>query len=269
MTIEKRMKEYYENIFRHKLIRRSYTIIRIDGKAFHTYTKNLTRPFDDTLINDINNTALSLCRCIQGAKFAYMQSDEISILLTDFDTLETAAWFDGNIQKMVSVSASMATAFFNKRRKEDNVALFDSRVFQITNEIEVANYFIWRQMDCVRNSIQSVAQSMFSHKELNGKSTEELQEMMFAKGTNWNNLAPGYKRGRIVHRSVGRRFEILEAPSFTKEKEFLKKVIPSPYEEIIIQAKIEENQYWINKQTIPNDIKFRNRQKELNDSMSK
>lgn len=230
MTLGDRMKEYYEDIFRYKLIRRTYMIIRIDGKAFHTYTRNLAKPFDDILMNDLNNTALELCRNIQGAKFAYMQSDEISILLTDFDKLETAAWFDGNIQKIVSVSASMATAFFNKRRT-DNTAFFDSRVFQIPNETEVANYFIWRQLDCVRNSIQSVAQSMFSQKALTGKSTDELQEMIFHKGTNWNNLPIYQKRGRVIYRAPDKRFEILEAPDFIKEKEFLKKVIPVPYGE--------------------------------------
>lgn len=111
-----RMKNSYEKRTKNFLPRRTYTIIRLDGKAFHTYTKGLKRPFDMGFINDMNETAKYLCENIQGCKFAYVQSDEISLLLTDFDKITTDAWYDGNIQKIVSVSASLATAFFNKLR---------------------------------------------------------------------------------------------------------------------------------------------------------
>ena len=160
-----RMKDYYESRTKSLLPRRTYTIIRIDGKAFHTYTRGLERPFDDKLINDMDETAKYLCKNIQGAKFAFVQSDEISVLLTDFDKLQTSAWFDGSIQKITSISASLATAKFNELRP-NKIALFDSRTFTIPSNVEVENYFIWRQQDTVRNSISSVAQSLYSSKEL-------------------------------------------------------------------------------------------------------
>ena len=213
----KRMKTFYENRTRWFLPRRTYTIIRIDGKAFHTYTKGLERPFDKDFVDDMNETAKYLCKNIQGAKLAYVQSDEISILVTDFDKLGTDAWFDGNVQKIVSVSASYATAKFNYLRTKrfaeisgfaDEVwidfskcklATFDSRTYTIPSATEVGNYFVWRQKDCVRNSISSVAQTYFSTKELFGKTTNEMQEMLFnEKGVNWNKYDPTLKRGRLI-----------------------------------------------------------------------
>ena len=243
-----RMKKSYENRSRIYLPRRCYTIIRVDGKAFHTYTKNCKRPFDDGLMEDIDETAKYLCANIMGAKFAFVQSDEISLLLTDFDKINTDAWFDNNIQKMVSVSASMATAAFNKARilrffnenPEDiedllpsKMAEFDSRVFQIPLYVEVENYFIWRQQDTVRNSISSVAQSLYSHKELEGKNVSVQQEMCFQKGVNWNDFAPKYKRGRVIIKETvdeetekRTRWESIEPPVFTQEREFFRNLIP-------------------------------------------
>lgn len=219
-----RMKEFYEDRTRTKLPRRSYTIIRIDGKAFHTYTRGLERPFDMWLMEDMDATAAYLCKNIQGAKFAYVQSDEISVLITDFDDLGTHAWFDNNLQKMASVSASMATAEFNRLRlmrgfgnyeqtpmqgraiiSQFNMAQFDARVFQIPFAAEVENYFIWRQQDATRNSISSAAQSLYSPKELNGVKTDGMQEMLFQKGINWNNYSPREKRGSLI-RKVERKF---------------------------------------------------------------
>ncbi len=212
-----RIKEFYENRTRNYLPRKTFTIIRIDGKAFHTYTRGLKRPFDSELISDMDNTAKYLCENIQGAKLAYVQSDEISILLTDFETIQTDAWFDGNTQKIVSVSSSFATSKFNELRinrnilnsikegktffdaiKEFKSANFDARTFSIPHKNEVVNYFIWRQQDATRNSISSVAQSLYSHKELNGKSTGEMQELIFQKGQNWNDYPDGQKRGRVI-----------------------------------------------------------------------
>lgn len=220
-----RIKGFYEDRTRIKLPRRTYTIIRIDGKAFHTYTKGLKRPFDQDLIDDMNSTTEYLCKNIQGAKFGYVQSDEISLVLTDFDTLQTDLWFDGNLQKMASVAASMATARFNQLRlireakeggdlvgsqiSQFQMAMFDARVFQITSAIEVENYFIWRQQDATRNSISSVAQSMYSPKELNGKKTNDMQELIFEKGTNWNDFSPREKRGSVI-RKVNRTYARLE-----------------------------------------------------------
>lgn len=226
--IMKRIKENYESRSRHYLTRRTPVIIRIDGKAFHTYTRGLKKPFDEELINDMNYTAISLCAHIQGAKCAYIQSDEISILLTDYDNLQTDAWFNYEVQKVSSISASLATSIFNTyriRRRNWNLqgellisemANFDSRVFNIPKE-EVANYFLARQKDCVKNSISSAAQALYSHKELEGKNGNEQQEMLFQKGINWNDYPEGWKRGRFVKYS-GQTWRLFDTPiKFTEE----------------------------------------------------
>ena len=242
------MKDNYENRQSYSLIRRIPVIIRIDGKAFHTYTKGLDKPFDDDLILDMNRTAIYLCENIQGAKCAYTQSDEISILVTDYDNLETDAWFDYNVQKMCSISASLATAIFNQLRfkrqivdfltysiqgREDVVnyannyyeahfkdytANFDSRVFNIPKE-EVANYFLARQKDAVKNSISMVARHYYSHKELENKNSSEMQEMIFQKGFNWNDLDSGKKRGRFIVKNIYINDKLVDDMlSFNKQK---------------------------------------------------
>mgnify|MGYP006285631833 FL=1 len=193
-----RMKENYENRTKQFLPRRTNTLIRLDGKAFHTYTKGFDKPFDDVLINTMNETTKFLCENIQGCIFGYTQSDEITLVLQDYNKLTSDAWFDGNIQKITSVSASMATAKFNELIPSNNLALFDSRVFTIPENMEVINCIIWRQQDSIRNSISMVAQSLYSHKELHGKSSNEMQEMIFQKGQNWNDLDVGKKRGRMI-----------------------------------------------------------------------
>lgn len=222
-TLGDRMKRY-ELPAQQNLMRRTYTWLRIDGKAFHTYTKGLKRPFDDGLIDDMYNAAIYACKKIQGAVLAYVQSDEISILMTDFEKITTDAWFDNNVQKMVSVSASLVTSEFNRLRlmrgfidqtihpqldalnpneisdfiEKFRMAEFDSRVFQVPTQDEAINYLIWRQQDATRNSISSVAQSLYSHKELEGKDSNQKQEMIFQKGTNWNDYPSKYKRGRVM-----------------------------------------------------------------------
>ena len=179
-----RIKNNYENITRYHLPRRTYTIIRLDGKAFHTYTKGLKRPFDLDLAQDMQATTVYLCGNIMGAVLGFVESDEISLLLTDFSKNETEAYFDGNIQKMCSISSSMATAVFNNFRNMRDItklAMFDARVFTIPDSTEVENYFIWRQNDATRNAIQMVAQSLYSHKELHKKNGNEKQQMLKLK----------------------------------------------------------------------------------------
>ena len=218
-----RMKSYYEDRTRLFIPRRTYTIIRLDGKSFHTYTKGFDRPYDLGLMRVMDNTAIALCKHVQNVKMAYVQSDEISLLLTDFDTIHTDAWFGGNIQKMASVSASIATAHFNNgmyldediMANMDKVAYFDSRVFSIPDPNEVINYFIWRQQDATRNSIQMGAQSVYSQKELHKKNTSELQELMFQKGINWNDYPVGFKRGRIILKEVEGLVTIMPNPKST------------------------------------------------------
>ena len=238
-----RMKEFYEDRTRYFLPRRTYTIIRIDGKAFHSFTKIFKRPFDDNFVEMMNKTAIALCKEIQGVKLAFVQSDEISLVLTDFDDVKTCAWLDGNIQKMVSVSASIATAEFNKLHLEyvvspnllrsTDLAKFDSRVFTIPEKHEVINYLIWRQKDATKNSISSVAYSLYSNKELHGKNSDQKQEMIFQKGINWNYLDPMLKRGRVIVKEkyekdgVERSHWVVKTPPvFTQNKEFLEKILP-------------------------------------------
>jgi len=230
-TLGDRMKAFYEDRTRYALPRRTHTIIRIDGKAFHTYTRGLARPFDEQFMQDMDATACFLCANMQGVRFAYVQSDEISVLLTDFEKPTTSAWFDGNVQKMVSISASLATAKFNELRP-GKLAFFDSRVFSIPFVSEVENYFIWRQQDATRNSISNVAASLYTHKELNGKNNEQKQEMIFQKGLNWNNFPARCKRGRMVikepfeQRGATRsRWTVTDVPVFTQDRAFLAKLI--------------------------------------------
>ena len=216
-----RMKEY-ENVSRIYLTKKLPVIIRIDGRAFHTFTKGFQCPFDKLLHEAMWSTAEALCSQIGGVKMAYVQSDEISLLLTNDDSAETQPWFGNNLQKLVSISASIATLAFNKYFNDCVIAWmqdpdatdeeakliyayteaimkaqFDSRAF-VLPAYEVINYFIWRQQDATRNSIQLVAQSMFSHKELYKKNTSQLQEMIFQKGVNWNDYPTYFKRGLCV-----------------------------------------------------------------------
>jgi len=206
-----RMKAY-ENIERRYFTRREPLIIRLDGVHFHSFTKGFDRPFDISFLTCMRNTMLRLCENIMGAKLAYTQSDEITILVTDDDTLETDAWFGKNLQKIVSVSAAMATNFFhnemmeivyggpasqglNHAYDEERLAIFDARTFIVPRE-EVLNVFEWRQQDCTRNSIQSVGQAYFSHKELDHKSCNDIQNMLFTQiSINWNNYPLSLKRG--------------------------------------------------------------------------
>jgi tRNA(His) 5'-end guanylyltransferase len=242
-----RMKGNYEDRTRFSLPRRTYTIIRVDGKAFHTLTKGMPKPFSalfkDNVFNGfMDKAAKALCKHIQGAQFAYVQSDEISVLLIDFEKTTTDAWFDGNIQKMASVAASIATAAFNKARlihlfergfamefpeiktldgetiakmiEIIKVGEFDARVFTIPDPIEVENYFIWRQKDATRNSVSMAAKSLYSTKELEGKSSSDKQDMIHAKGENWNDLPDGFKRGRLISYEYG--FDLESSIEFQK-----------------------------------------------------
>ena len=222
-----RMKEFYEQVPKTRLVRRMPVAIRIDGKAFHTFTKGFQKPFDEILVKSMQETMKYLCENIQGCVLGYTQSDEITLILVDYKNLNSSAWFDYEVQKMCSVAASMATmtfnreferevsrwsmlhaTIFNKMDGEDNQklydayhnslykgAMFDARCFNIPKE-EVTNLVYWRQLDATRNSIQMVGQANFSHKELQNKSCNKIQDMlMLERGINWNDLPTHLKRG--------------------------------------------------------------------------
>ncbi len=215
-SIGDRMKENYENRAKTKLLRRTPVIIRLDGKAFHTFTKEFNKPFDEILTLTMQKTMLALCKLIQGCVLGYTQSDEITLVLTDYTKLETSAWFNYDIQKVCSVSASIATLAFNRcflneiQKKYESIseltasvyyqawlkgALFDARCFNIPKE-EVTNYLLWRQQDATRNSINAVGQAYFSHRELQGLNVNQIQDKLFKeKGINWNDLPIYLKRG--------------------------------------------------------------------------
>ena len=227
--IGKRMKEYYENIPKTKLMRRAPVIIRIDGRAFHTFTRGFKRPFDDILIKSMQETMKYLCENIQGCVLGYTQSDEISLLLIDYKNLNSSAWFDYEIQKICSIAASMATMAFNKsftknaeefmtdcasnyemeglcgkgteeyklcevyQKAIEKGAIFDARCFNIPKE-EVTNYFYWRQLDAIRNSIQMVGQAHFPHNILQYKTCEDIKDMLYVKDEIVWELLPTYKQ---------------------------------------------------------------------------
>lgn len=217
MKVADRIKEYYEDRTKTFLMRRMITIIRLDGKGFSKWTKNLEKPFDEGFTDDMIETAKYLCENIQGAKFAYAQSDEISIVLTDFDNLESQAWFDYNVQKITSIAASMATAKFNQLRMARNVvdtedgynsvgimafklAMFDARVFQVPTVDEMVNTMIWRQQDATRNSVSMAAYEICGHSATMNMSGSEKQEMLFEKGVNWNDYPVKFKRGTVIRK---------------------------------------------------------------------
>lgn len=225
----KRMKEYYENIPKTKLMRRAPVIIRIDGKAFHTFTKGFKKPFDEILIKSMQETMKYLCENIQGCVLGYTQSDEISLLFVDYKNLNSCAWFDYEVQKMCSIAASMATMAFNKsftknaeefmtdcaasyemeglcskgteeyklcevyQKAIEKGAMFDARCFNIPKE-EVTNYFYWRQLDAIRNSIQMIGQANFSHNILQYKTCEDIKDMLYVKNEIVWELLPIHKQ---------------------------------------------------------------------------
>lgn len=224
----KRMKEFYEQVPKTRLVRRMPVAIRIDGKAFHTFTRGFNKPFDDVLIKAMQEATKYLCENIQGCVLGYTQSDEITLILVDYKNLNSSAWFDYEVQKMCSIAASMATMAFNRIFNEQvekfrddyyetwnpcdwaaealagyekaiaRGAMFDARVFNIPKE-EVTNLIYWRQLDATRNSIQMVGQANFSHNELHGMSCNEIQDMlMLQKGINWNDFPTHKKRGTCV-----------------------------------------------------------------------
>ena len=231
--LAKRMKDY-EMRDRYFLQKRIPVAIRVDMRAGHTFTRGFKRPFDDIFMKSMQETAKYMCENIQGAKFAYVQSDEITIILVDYDTLETDCWFNYRTDKLCSISASMATMAFNKffeRNAENYIqncaidyetdglygkgtpeyqlceiyqkaveksAMFDARCFNIPKE-EVTNLIYWRQLDATRNSIQMVGQANFSHKELQNKTCNMIQDMLHEqKGINWNDYPTVCKRGTSV-----------------------------------------------------------------------
>lgn len=221
----------YENCYRIYLPKRQAVIVRVDGRAFHSFTKGFARPYDIEFAAAMHKTALKLAENISGCKFAYTQSDEITLVLTDYENINTEPWFGNNLQKIVSISAAMASIFFKESFNEsiedeyvdhylngkvgdekyqllmkhseaynNKLCVFDSRVFIIPRE-EIVNCLYWRQTDCIRNSIQLLGQANFSHNQLQGKNCNEIQEMLWQeKNINWANEPNWFKNGVAIYK---------------------------------------------------------------------
>lgn len=274
-----RMKTFYENIPKTRLMRRVPVAIRLDGKAFHTFTRGFQKPFDFVLMDTMQQTMKYLCENIQGCVFGYTQSDEITLILVDYQKFTSSAWFDYEVQKICSISASMATMAFNRFFAQEvdkwgvetfgyewyeggtndpevanspewklseiyskaikKGALFDARCFNIPKE-EVTNLIYWRQLDATRNSIQMVGQAHFSHDELQDKTCNMIQDMLMTKyGINWNDFTTPCKRGTACIR-VGK-----------KVTENIKRE-PQPFgEDRVTTTIIEERPIWVIDKNMP------------------
>lgn len=228
----KRMKHNYEEVSKTRLVRRMPVAIRIDGRAFHTFTRGFEKPFDMILVKSMQYTTKWLCENIQGCVFGYTQSDEITLILVDYQNLESSAWFDYEVQKLCSIAASMATMKFNQifqincapiieagewnsyieaRYKAcQKGAMFDARCFNIPKE-EVTNLIYWRQLDAIRNSIQMVGQDNFSHKYLQGLSCNDIKQELRKKADcqNWEDYPIFLQRGTAVRKEYLSRQDLV------------------------------------------------------------
>ncbi len=228
-TLSNRMKKY-EFINRNYLIKKIPVIIRLDGRSFHSFTRGCNKPFDKNIMNSMVNASLKLFEEIQGCKLSYIQSDEVSFLLTDFEDINTQGWFDYNISKLISISASLMSVYFNEEfcltSNDRTTAVFDSRCFNIPRE-EVSNYFLFRAKDWERNSIQMYAQSLFSHKQLQNKKKNDIHEMLYSIGKNWtNDLTDQQKNGTFLIKTengIEKRTNIL--PHFENINEIVKEFV--------------------------------------------
>lgn len=241
-----RMKEF-EGAFNHTLPIRMPVIIRLDGSSFSSYTRGLKKPIDQNLIDCMNETMIHLCKNIRETQIAYCQSDEVTLFLNPYKTHETQPWFGNKIQKLTSISAGLASAYFSSISGKmfngnSKLATFDSRAFVLPKE-EVNNVFLWRQQDATRNSIQMLARSMYSHKECHKKNTSDLQEMCFQKGINWNDCPTFQKRGRcavkvqsekeMLNPKTSKMEKVIrnewvidnEIPIFSKDKDYIEKYV--------------------------------------------
>ena len=234
-----RMETFYEQVQKTKLTKRTPVAICIDGRAFHTFTREFKKPFDELLIKTMQETMKYLCKNIQGCVFGYTQSDEIILILADYQTPTSSAWFDYDVQNLCSVSASMTTMMFNKlferntaeskkafceefiddeynplykneelrelwlahKKSSEKGIMFKAQCFNIPNE-EITNFIYWRQSVATRNSVQILGQANFGHKKLQNKSCSDIKNMLMTKrGINWNDLPTCQKRGSCCVRN--------------------------------------------------------------------
>jgi tRNA(His) 5'-end guanylyltransferase len=211
----------YEKVSSPSLLKKVPVMIRVDGRAFHTFTKNCEKPFDKRLMYAMNFAAIDVAKEMQGFKVGYIQSDEVSFILTDYDNLETEGWFDYDLSKIVSISASLMSVYFcryweikefevptyekNKTYfRFSKLPIFDSRAFNVPIH-DVVNALLWRAKDWERNSIQMYARAFFSHKQLINKSCSDMHEMLHSIGKNWATDLSDQEKNRtfIISRDRG------------------------------------------------------------------
>ena len=213
----------YESKLPSRLRNDFYSIVRIDGKAFHSYTKGLAKPFSEPLHDAFMKTIYGLFEEVQGACLIYQQSDEITIVIPPSKE-GSHLWFDGKAFKIISNCASITTAYFNQNKVKKELAFFDARVFQVPSRQEAINSVFWRYKDWERNSIASLAQSLFSQKELSGKSRIEQKQMCLSKGVDWNDCLPWQKFGTFYTKELGYSHDFREAveciPAYSEERNY-------------------------------------------------
>lgn len=223
----------YEDVWRANVPPNSYTVVRVDGRTFRSALRYVAKPYDVVIAGAMDRVGQRLCSEISGAVFAYVQSDEVSVLVTDVTSIHFQQWFDGNVQKLASVAASIATAEFNASAFPvlPISAHFDARAFTLPYPVEVANYFLWRQRDATRNAVSRAARAFFSQDEIRGKNSGELQEMLWAhRGVNFNDYPVGFKRGNVVVKVDSHdrtEWAVCGAPRFVNSSgEWLARTIP-------------------------------------------
>lgn len=231
----------YEAPYEFVLPRRTYTVVRVDGRAFHTFLRHADKPFDDDVTIAMRDTACRLARQLAGCVLAYTQSDEISLVLQDFATTETEPWFGGSVQKIASVAASTVTAIFIteydksfERHGDEDYPTFDARVFTIADPVEVANYLLWRQRDCVKNSVGQLARCVLGHRAIVNMNSTRRREALATAGHPWEKLEPHLRRGWLIRKItvtedelVRSRWEAFAAPEFDARPDgFLAELLP-------------------------------------------
>lgn len=208
MDLAQRMKRY-ESVSRDSLVINMPVIVRVDGKAFHTLTKTAKKPFDSEIMDSMVAAALAVSKEMQGFVAAYVQSDEATFFISDYDDVKTQGWFNYSHSKLISISASVMSVNFTERYKKK--AYFDSRAFNVPKE-DVVNCFLWRAQDWKRNSLQMYARSFFSHKELDNKNSESMHEMLYQLGKNWAvDLSDQQKNGTFI---IGERIRTDILPTY-------------------------------------------------------
>ena len=224
-----RMKAY-ENVSRVYLTRRMPVIIRCDGRAFHGL--ELDKPYDQQFMGWMVQAALETAQHMQGFQAAYIQSDEVSFLLVDYETIEAEAWFNYNINKLNSISAALMSVVFNSYTSMYEFApaktiVFDARSFNVPRE-DVVNYFLWRVKDWNSNSLSMLCQANFSHEQLKGKSKADQHEMLHGIGKNWAECTDREKNGTMIVKMPNSSLfvvDLREEMNYTALEEILNKHI--------------------------------------------